>query len=58
MESYFRFSMGCLWQINVGEALRTMMIHMEKNYIRCEMTPTSSGGEEQISISGGSQSPI
>ena len=27
-------------------------------YIRCEMTPTSSGGEEQISISGGSQSPI
>lgn len=26
--------------------------------IRCEMTPTSSGGEEQISISGGSQSPI
>ena len=27
-------------------------------YIRCEMTPTSLGGEEQISISGGSQSPI
>ena len=26
--------------------------------IRCEMTPTFSGGEEQISISGGSQSPI
>ena len=27
-------------------------------YIRCEMTPTSVGGEQQISISGGSQSPI
>ena len=26
-------------------------------YIRCEMTPTSAGGEQQISISGGSQSP-
>ena len=26
-------------------------------YIRCEMTPTSVGGEQQISISGGSQSP-
>ena len=25
--------------------------------IRCEMAPTSLGGEEQISISGGSQSP-
>ena len=24
-------------------------------YIRCEMTPTSVGGERQISISGGSQ---
>ena len=31
---------------------------MPTSYIRCEMTPTSSGGEEQISISGGSQSPI
>lgn len=39
MESYFRFSMGCLWQINVGETLCTMMIHMEKNYI-------PEGGEE------------
>ena len=29
-----------------------------RGYIRCEMTPTSLGGEEQISISGGSQSPI
>ena len=28
------------------------------DYIRCEMTPTSVGGEQQISISGGSQSPI
>ena len=28
------------------------------HYIRCEMTPTSVGGEQQISISGGSQSPI
>ena len=27
-------------------------------YIRCEMTPTSLDGEQQISISGGSQSPI
>ena len=27
-------------------------------YIRCEMNPTSVGGEQQISISGGSQSPI
>ena len=27
-------------------------------YTRCEMTPTSVGGEQQISISGGSQSPI
>ena len=27
-------------------------------YIRCEMTPTSVGGEQQISISGESQSPI
>ena len=27
-------------------------------YIRCEMTPTSVGGEQQIRISGGSQSPI
>ena len=27
-------------------------------YIRCEMTPTSVGGKQQISISGGSQSPI
>ena len=27
-------------------------------YIRCEMTPTSVGSEQQISISGGSQSPI
>ena len=30
----------------------------KKIYIRCEMTPTSVGGEQQISISGGSQSPI
>ena len=30
----------------------------EDFYIRCEMTPTSVGGEQQISISGGSQSPI
>ena len=30
----------------------------QKIYIRCEMTPTSVGGEQQISISGGSQSPI
>ena len=29
-----------------------------KGYIRCEMIPTSVGGEQQISISGGSQSPI
>ena len=29
-----------------------------REYIRCEMTPTSAGGEQQISISGGSQSPI
>ena len=29
-----------------------------RQYIRCEMTPTSVGGEQQISISGGSQSPI
>ena len=29
-----------------------------QKYIRCEMTPTSVGGEQQISISGGSQSPI
>ena len=29
-----------------------------KGYIRCEMTPTAVGGEQQISISGGSQSPI
>ena len=28
------------------------------SYIRCEMTPISVGGEQQISISGGSQSPI
>ena len=27
-------------------------------YIRCEMTSTSVGGEQQISISGGSQFPI
>ena len=27
-------------------------------YIRCEMTPTSVGDEQQISINGGSQSPI
>lgn len=39
MESYFRFSMGCLWQINVGEALGTMMIHMEA-FLKSE------GGEE------------
>ena len=31
---------------------------MTNEYIRCEMTPTSVGGEQQISISGGSQSPI
>ncbi|MGN8887746.1 hypothetical protein [Blautia sp. HCP28S3_G10] len=30
----------------------------DEDYIRCEMTPTSVGGEQQISISGGSQSPI
>lgn len=29
---------------------------MVYNYIRCEMTPV--GGEQQTSISGGSQSPI
>ena len=29
-----------------------------KKYVRCEMTPASSGGEEQIGISGGSQSHI
>ena len=29
-----------------------------KGYIRCEMTPTFVGGEQQISISGGSKSPI
>ena len=28
------------------------------DYIRCEMIPTSVGGEQQISISSGSQSPI
>ena len=27
-------------------------------YIRCEMTPPFVGGEQHISISGGSQSPI
>ena len=27
-------------------------------YIRCEMTPTSAGGEQQNYISGGIQSPI
>ena len=27
-------------------------------YIRCEMTPTSVGGEQQNYISGGIQSPI
>ena len=30
----------------------------DPDYIRCEMTPTSVGGEQQISINGGSQSPI
>ena len=28
------------------------------SYIRCEMTPTSAGGEQQDYISGGIQSPI
>ena len=31
--------------------------NQHEDYIRCEMTPTSVGGEQQISISGGSQSP-
>ena len=31
---------------------------LKSKYIRCEMTPTAVGGEQQISISGGSQSPI
>ena len=30
----------------------------EDAYIRCEMTPTSAGGEQQNYISGGIQSPI
>ena len=32
--------------------------HAIEKYIRWEMTPTSIGGEKQVSISGGSQSPI
>ena len=31
---------------------------MATEYIRCEMTPTSVGGEQQDYISGGIQSPI
>ena len=38
--------------------LHRLNIEKNKDYIRCEMTPTSAGGEQQISISGGSQSPI
>ena len=37
--------------------MTTASMQIQSN-IRCEMTPTSLGGEEQISISGGSQSPI
>ena len=36
----------------------TKLIVKISDYIRCEMTSTSVGGEQQISISGGSQSPI
>ena len=32
--------------------------YLTRWYIRWEMTPTSIGGEKQVSISGGSQSPI
>ena len=32
--------------------------HLREKYIRCEMTPTSVGGEQQNYISGGIQSPI
>ena len=35
-----------------------MQSFIMSDYIRCEMTPTSVGDEQQISISGGSQSPI
>ncbi len=31
---------------------------MATEYIRCEMTPTSAGGEQQDYISGGIQFPI
>ena len=34
------------------------MVEVESFYIRCEMTPTSVGGEQQNYISGGIQSPI
>ena len=36
---------------------KLFILTVVRGYIRCEMTPTSVGGEQQISISGGSQSP-
>ncbi len=39
--------------LNPGQSVK----ELPESYIRCEMTPTSVGGEQQISISGGSQSP-
>ena len=42
-----------------GTEIRVMGdIVNEDAYIRCEMTPTSVGGEQQNYISGGIQSPI
>ena len=38
--------------------LRRYDIFAPEAYIRCEMTPTSVGGEQQNYISGGIQSPI
>ena len=44
-------------QKETSERFRISLLGNGDN-IRCEMAPTSSGGEEQISLSGGSQSPI
>ena len=43
---------------NLSDGQRAELIDGQIYYIRCEMTPTSVGGEQQIRISGGSQSPI
>ena len=37
---------------------KLFILTVVRGYIRCEMTPTSVGGEQQNYISGGIQSPI